>query len=198
MATALLATACGGGGGGGSDPGAAVPPAGTPAPGSAPAPAGDVAVLADIEACPAAASLISSTNWYTQCLVGKRLVGKDPITSEACELRLKAGGVFEYVKNGVVLSTTKPVSEWLDSFGAADVNGSYVNYLNGSPVNYRIFLASLRGVVYSAEAGPVLRYSFQIDIKDNKASPNSPSVNEDTVKFDVPGGKTENCKLNNI
>jgi hypothetical protein len=197
MATALLATACGGGGGGDAAPVAAAPPAGTPAPGPAPAPAGDVAVLADIEACPAAASLISSSNWYTQCLVGKRLVGKDPITSEACELRLKANGVFEYVKNGMILSTTKPVSEWLNSSGGANVGGSYSNQLSGSAGSFRLFGARLTGGVYSA-TGPALAYNFEISVLDNKTFPNNAGLNEDTVKFDVPGGKTENCKLNNI
>jgi len=199
MATALLATACGGGGGGDSPaaPPAGSPPAGSPPAGSPPA-ASDVATLADIEACPAVASLITDTTWYTKCLVGKRLVGKDAITSEACELRFKAGGVFEYVKNGVVLSTTKPVSEWKNATsGIANVNGTYVNQLSAAAGNFRLFGATLRGG-YIPITGTSEFYSLAVDVLDSKQFPNEAGFNEDTVKFDVPGGKTENCKLNNI
>jgi hypothetical protein len=190
MATALLATACGGGGGGDSS---AAPPAGGP-----PAAASDVATLADIEACPAVGSYIKDTTWYTKCLVGKRLVGKDAITGEACELRLKAGGVFEYAKNGVVLSTTKPVSEWKLDGGLASVDGFYTNSLISSPVgSNRILKASLFGG-YNPTPSTYLGYSFDITVLVNTLSPSDLGSNEDIVTFDVPGGKTENCKLNNI
>jgi hypothetical protein len=192
MATALLATACGGGGGG-----VAAPPAGSPPTGSPPA-ASDVVTMVDIQACPAADSYEKNTTWYTKCLVGKRLVGKDAITSEACELRLKAGGVFEYVKNGVVLSTTKPVSEWKLSNGDASLDGLYTNSLIASSVgSNRTFKASLFGG-YNPTPTTYLGYSFDITVLENTLSPNDLGSNEDTVSFDVPDGKTENCKLNNI
>jgi hypothetical protein len=188
MAAALVATACGGGGGGD-----AAPPTGSPQAAS------DVATLADIEACPAADSYEKDTTWYTKCLVGKRLVGKDANTSEACELRLKAGGIFEYVKNGVVLSTTKPVSEWKLFNGLASVDGFYTNSLISSSVgSNRILKASLFGG-YNPTPDTYLGYSFDITVLTNSLSPNDPGSNEDTVTFKVPGSTTEEkCMLNSI
>ncbi len=193
MATAMSMTACGGGGGGDAAPPAGSPPAGSPPAGSPP-PASDVANLADIAACPQVADGISTSDWYKNCLVGKRLVGKDAISGEACELRLKAGGVFEYVKNGVVLRTTRPVAEWTGT-----VNGFYANELNTTAGNFTLFKASLRGSYNTLPTGGTFEsYNFSIDIKDNKMFPDNAGFNEDKVEFYLTDNKIENCKLNNI
>jgi hypothetical protein len=196
MATALLATGCGGGGGGGDSP--AAPPAGGPPAGSPPAPS-DVANLANIEACPASENPITSKDWHTVCLVGKRLVGKDPITSQACELRFKANGVFEYAKNGVVIKTTPAFSTWRST------DGTYMNSFNVG-AGFRFFSASLKGavpIVSSSVFNEFDIYEFKVNIEDSKLAPNEPTFNEDTVEFFFTDGKTavkttENCKLNNI
>jgi hypothetical protein len=190
MATALVATACGGGGGGD-----AAPPAGSPPAGSPPA-ASDVVTLADIEACPAVEPGISNTTWYTNCLVGKRLVGKDSISSEACELRLKAGGVFEYAKNGVVVYATK-LSDWKNGDGTPNASGFYANQLSAAAGNFRLFKASLRGSYIDVAANIFDSYEFEINVQDNKAFPNEAGVNSDTVEFKF-NRTTENCKLDNI
>ncbi len=159
MATALVATACGGGGGGGD----AAPPAGSPPAGSPPAgspPASDVTTLADVVACPAS-GVITSTTWYTNCLVGKRLVGKDTISGEACELRLKAGGVFEYVKKGVVTYATK-FSDWKNGDGSSNAFGTYNNGVAPAS-DFRLFSASLRGSTSDPVANKFDSYEFDID-----------------------------------
>jgi hypothetical protein len=182
MATALLATACGGGGGGDAAPAPAGPPAGTPAP------AGNGFSLADIEACPTSEAIIDSTNWYTACLVGKTLKGKDPITSEACELRLKPNGVFEYAKNGVVISTTPPISQW------EVVDGTYSNY---KPVgsDRRFFGAKLSGEKTSSAPSNLPTIFYKIDIKIQATSV---STDLAAVEFRGPNALLENCKLNSF
>jgi hypothetical protein len=144
-----MATACGGGGGDAA-PAPAGPPAGTPAP------AGNGFSLADIEACPTSEAIIESNNWYAACLVGKTLKGKDPITSEACELRFKPNGVFEYAKNGAVISTTPPFSQW--EFG----NGQYNNSKAVSNAK-RYFHAKLDG--QKTSLNPDVAYTlYRVDI----------------------------------
>jgi hypothetical protein len=192
MATALVATACGGGGGGDAAPPAGSPPAGGPPAGSPPA-ASDVATLADVKACPQVASGVSNTTWYTNCLVGKRLVGKDIISGKACELRLKANGVFEYAIEGGATYTTAPFSQWQSP------SGFYANELNVSAGNFTLFKASLRGGVINTTTGKFDSYNFAIDIKDNTLFPDNAGFNEDKVEFYLTDGRTvENCKLNNI
>jgi hypothetical protein len=189
MATALVATACGGGGGGD-----AAPPAGSPPTAGSPPAASDVATLADIEACPAESGLITSSNWYTKCLVGKRLVGKDTITGEACELRLQAGGMFEYVKNGAVIYSTK-FSDWKNTDGSSNASGTYNNLFSAAAGNFRTFSGTLRGFVSDPTASRT--YRFRIEVQDNKTFPNDAQLNDDKVEFEF-NNITENCKLNNI
>jgi hypothetical protein len=196
MATALVATACGGGGGGDvAAPPAGSPPVGSPPPAGSPPAASDVATLADIAACPPEAGLATSNNWYTSCLVGKRLVGKDTFTGQACELRLQAGGMFEYVKNGAVIYTTK-ISDWKRADGSSTARGSYTNLFSPDAGNFRLFSATLNGFIPNTELVPSQNYSFSIDVKDSTLS-SDPSSNEDKVEFKF-NDTTENCKLNNI
>jgi hypothetical protein len=61
----------------------------------------------------------------------------------------------------------------------------------------RILKASLFGG-YNPTPATYLGYSVDITVLVNTLSPNDLGSNEDIVTFDVPGGKTENCKLNNI
>jgi hypothetical protein len=182
MATALLATACGGGGGGGdAAPAVAPPPAG-----GTPQPAGDVAIAADLAACPTSEANIGSNNWHTVCLVGKRLVGKDPITSEACELRFKPNGVFEYAKNGVVISTTPPFSQWQESYG------QYLNFLSSG--GKRFFKASLDGRTPSNNSS-VADIIYKIELEIEIAGPSTLGKDIRAVAFSGPNVITENCRL---
>jgi hypothetical protein len=186
MALVMLASGCGGGGGTiatttpiQTGTGVMV----TPVPAII-----DVGTLADIEACPPSSGVRTET-WYKNCLVGKRLPGKDPVTGESCELRLKAGGVFEYAKGGIVLVTTPPISQWTDSIG---------DYRNEVTISeQRLFGASLSG------ANPATNdiFAFYVFIRDSKRFPNEQTSNDDTVTFtwNTAGlSGNENCKLNNI
>jgi hypothetical protein len=94
-------------------------PVGTTAPGS------NIANRADILACPASSSLISSSNW-SSCLAGKRLVGNDPIiTSQTCQVLYLADGGVEYTHNGVV---------YLPSVNGPAKGGLYQNTTSGSGI----------------------------------------------------------------
>jgi hypothetical protein len=199
IATVVLATACGGGGGGDNTAAVTPTPVGTtPTPTPTPVPINsDVATLADIAGCPISSATISSANWYSACLVGKRLVGKDTITSEACELRLKAGGLFEYVKNGVVVIASPPNTQWASGSGLYSNNrGSASGQLNF--YGYMLFSA------LDPSTNSTVFYTFKINILDNNTYPTNPSFNDDTVFFSksstgISGLSVgENCKLNNI
>jgi hypothetical protein len=186
MATALVATACGGGGGGDAAPPAGSPPAGSPPAGSPPA-ASDVVTLADIKACPNVADTATNTNWYN-CLVGKRLVGVDPFANnQVCQLSIKAGGVFEYSKNGAVVSTTRPVAEWASPFGL------YRNSTIAQPGTW-FMLASISGSGL-VTGQPSVAYNIELNIKDAKSISTDPNLNDDKFEFKLPNGTVDNCKL---
>jgi hypothetical protein len=89
------------------------------------APSSNIATRADILACPASSSLISSSNW-SSCLAGKRLVGNDPvITSQTCQILYQADGGIEYTHNGVV---------YLPSINGPAKGGLYQNTTSGSGI----------------------------------------------------------------
>jgi hypothetical protein len=182
MATALVATACGGGGGGD-----AAPPAGSPPAGSPPPAASDVVTLADIKACPNLPDVTTNTNWYN-CLVGKRLVGVDPFANnQVCQLSIKAGGVFEYSKNGAVVSTTRPVAEWVSP------SGIYRNSTLAQPGTW-FMLASISGSGL-VTGQPSVAYNIELNIKDAKSISTDPTLNDDKFEFKLPNGTVENCIL---
>lgn len=119
----LMITACGGGGGGSSDDPAATPPSGSS--GSS----GDE-FLAD---CPASSSLIETTEW-TSCLEGRTLTGTEPFTNKACELKIKANGAFDYLRDKAIVISIPERSVWQDPSGT---------YQNAGTGTSRIFLASV-------------------------------------------------------
>lgn len=119
----LLTHACGGGGGGSSDDTTATPPSGS---------SGSTGeeFLAD---CPASSSLIETTEW-SSCLEGKSLTGTEPFTNKACELKIKANGAFEYLRDNAIAISIAERSSWQSP------NGNYQNANSGAT---RIFLASI-------------------------------------------------------
>jgi hypothetical protein len=195
MAAAVLVTACGGGD---SSTNVTVLPntAGTPATSpptttttttTSTAPLGEIATLADVAACPAS-EYTASTTWHVACLAGKRLVG-NTVTGEACELRLQANGVFEYVKNGVITSTTQPIAKWLNT------SGTYINLLADG---YRFFEGRLDGRVFNPVTNMNEYHGIFVKIQDDTWFPDDASFNDDTVEFTLVDGKKETCKLNKI
>jgi hypothetical protein len=91
------------------------------------APSSNIATRADILACPAVSSLISSSNW-SSCLAGKRLVGNDPIIpSQSCQVLYLADGGVEYTHNGVV---------YLPSVSGPAKGGLYQNTTAGNSAKF--------------------------------------------------------------
>jgi hypothetical protein len=119
----VFISACGGGGGGSSDD----PPATSPS--------GSSGTTGEefLAACPASSSLIETTEW-TSCLEGKSLAGTEPFTNKACELKIKANGAFEYLRDSAIAITIAERSAWQSP------NGTYQNANTGST---RIFLAGI-------------------------------------------------------
>lgn len=182
LAATVLVSACGGGGDGGPAP--ATP--GTPGSPSNPGTPGstDLVTLADLQACPQVSSPATTTQWFT-CLVGKRLPGKNLITGKACELRIKAGGVFEFVNDGAV-STLPAVSTWDRPLGV---------YQNSEiTTGVRLFIGDLsRGI------STVNNYHVKISIASDPSHPTIASLNDDTVEFATEYLKDDQtCKLDNI
>lgn len=119
----LMINACGGGGGGSSDDTTATPPPGSS--GSS----GDE-FLAD---CPASSSLIQTTDW-TSCLEGRTLTGTEPFTNKTCELKIKANGAFDYLRDSTIAISIPERSVWKNASGT---------YQNADTGTSRIFLASV-------------------------------------------------------
>ncbi len=200
--TAMLMTACGGGDSSTNVtvlPAASVASAPSPTSPTSPTttttvtptttPIGEVATLTDAMACPAQSTSIASTTWHAACLVGKRLVGTDSATGQVCELRLKANGVFEYVKNGVIAGTTPPLSQWLDS------SGVYTHqYFDG----YRFIDGRLNGRVLNAVTGVNEYFGIVVTIQNDTVYPDYADYNQDTAEFVWTDGSKATCKLNNI
>ncbi len=120
----MMISACGGGSGGSSDDTTPT----TPSDGSS-SNKGDVFLTA----CPASSSLIETTEW-TGCLDGKSLAGSEPFSKKACELKIKANGAFEYLRDNAIAIGIPERSVWQSA------NGTYQNADTGSR---RIFLASV-------------------------------------------------------
>ncbi len=123
-----------------------------------------IATLADVEACPAAPDYQFNKNWYTTCLVGKRLVGKDKDTQQACELRLNPNRVIEYAREGVVVVSIQPLPEVLSDSGIAN----YINFLDPNN-NGRVFFASAG--VRTTSTNPKDGFGFSILVNVDKALP---------------------------
>jgi hypothetical protein len=119
----MMISACGGGGGGSSDDTTTTPSDG------ASANKGDEFLTA----CPASSSLIETTEW-TSCLEGKSLTGTEPFTNKACELKIKANGAFDYLRDNAVAISIAERSAWQSP------QGTYQNANSGST---RIFLAGI-------------------------------------------------------
>lgn len=94
----------------------------------------DAVTAAVLDACPQAAMLIDTTDW-PDCLAGKRLVGKDPFASKACELRIGEDGAFDYLIEGSVTLSIPARSGW--------GNNARGTYQNAKGAGGRLFLASL-------------------------------------------------------
>jgi hypothetical protein len=167
--------------------------AATPTAVVSPGPTNNVATSTDIEACPSSTYFTSSSTWHVSCLAGKRLVGKDSVTGQACELRFKDNGVFEYVTNGVVTHTTPPSSQWLNS------SGIYRNKLcTKSDDSFRFFEGRLNGRAFNPTTKYSEYYGISVKIQESAAFPDELSFNEDTAEFSLSYGKKAICKLNNI
>jgi hypothetical protein len=166
MAAVMVLGACGGGGGGGDTPGTPSPPSPPPAPPSS----------SPIANCPNSDNLIESTQW-TNCLEGKILKGKDPLSAAACEVRFLAGTRIEYVHNGTTYASANPATWSRGLYQNVDLGG-------------RLLLGSLSasGVVPNEVNGPDLTIR--------------PGTGEDLFKvemFDTNRARfTLNCKLDNI
>lgn len=120
----IMISACGGGGGGSSDDTTTT----TPSTGSSGATGEEF--LAN---CPASSSLIETTEW-TSCLEGKSLAGTEPFTNKPCELKIKANGAFDYLRDSAVAISIAERSAWQNP------QGTYQNANSGST---RIFLAGI-------------------------------------------------------
>jgi len=95
--------------------------------------AGDLVTEAVLAKCPAATTLIQTTDWPS-CLAGKRLVGVEPFSNKPCELRVGDDGDFSYLIDGEVAITVPERSQWGTATGY---------YQNDASVGPRIFLASV-------------------------------------------------------
>jgi hypothetical protein len=187
MMASLMVSACGGSGDADAPPAAAV---------GAPAPAVSNAKLADLALCPAA-SLGRSTDWYKTCLVNKRLVGKTPDNSRfpdlpplpvlPCAVTLRPDGVFDFIKNDVVVMETPPVSLWFET------TGTYGN--TASADGQRTFSATLSGVSDPNPNSP--RQSFNLSIRVVLAPDLSPVLSTLSVSLTVSGAGAgvEVCEL---
>ncbi|HET9238598.1 MAG TPA: hypothetical protein VFO10_15160 [Oligoflexus sp.] len=119
----LLVNACKGGGGGSSNDTTTTPPS------NSSGTTGDEFLTN----CPASSSLIETTEW-TSCLEGKSLTGTEPFTNKACELKIKANGAFDYLRDDALAISITERSTWQSP------NGTYQNANTGST---RIFLAGI-------------------------------------------------------
>lgn len=137
---------------------------------------------ATVESCPVTTNIVT-TQW-TSCLVDKRIVGVEPFTGNACEIRIKAGGIFEYVKNGVVTASTLPVAQLTSAFG------QYTNQLLSGDT--RFFLASMSGRAPNTSTD----YAVNIRIGYSVSFPNDVTLNIDSASYLLPNGTTENCTPN--
>jgi hypothetical protein len=151
--------------------------------GSGPAAPADAVTLATISACPQVDSHISTSEW-TACLIGKRAIGKDALTGVPCELRFKADGVFEYVKNGVSMATP-PKAQWKLPTGI---------YLNMISMGNRQFIGSLS--MDSAVDTDPNHYGVKLNVTDSPSYPDQSGLNEATAQYTLADGiSEETCKL---
>lgn len=120
----MMISACGGGGGDSSDDTTT-----TPTDSSSSSNKGDEFLTA----CPASSSLIETTEW-TSCLEGKSLTGTEPFSKKACELKIKANGAFEYLRDNAIAIAIPERSTWQSP------QGTYQNANSGAT---RIFLAGI-------------------------------------------------------
>jgi hypothetical protein len=180
-----------------SAPPASAPPAGTPA---APAPpTGNVATLADFEACPDVRNGFSSPSivWPVNCLKGKRLVGTQSIPSipagslaVPCELFLRADGAFEYTKGGILYAVTAPYTQW------SGLNGFYNNSIKDAALTNKIgvFEAKLGG--NPTDPSSHLTDQIRIGVEVIKSA-SLPTVNSYILAFSVGGiPNLQGCNLN--
>jgi hypothetical protein len=121
----LMISACKGGGGGG---GSSNDTTTTPADGSS-SNKGDEFLTA----CPASSSLIETTEWMS-CLEGKSLTGTEPFSKKACELKIKANGAFEYLRDNAIAIAIPERGTWQNPQGT---------YQNANSGDKRIFLAGI-------------------------------------------------------
>jgi hypothetical protein len=152
---------------------------------TATAPASDLATSADIRACPRADNLLRGIPNWSNCLAGKRFVGRDTIVAaQACELRILANGGAAVTHNGVNYVTSPA--------GAAAIDGFYQN-TTYEPLGPQI----LAGVLFwtlNGSDNSIQLVDLSIDLNSNGL---------DTLEVDIkrPGGGTPiklNCTLNNI
>jgi hypothetical protein len=200
----LLLSACGGGGDSEAPPPVAVatPAVAAPAPAPAPAPARarapdvSTAKLLDLALCPVG-SPGRSTDWYKTCLVNKRLVGKTPDNSRVptlpqnpvvpCAVTLRQDGVFDFIKDGVVVMTTPPFARWFEPAGA------YGNAVGSD--GQRTFSATLSGV---SDPNPnSARQVYNLSIQVSHFPNLSPAFSALTVSLTVSGAGAgaETCEL---
>ncbi len=148
-------------------------------------PVSDLATSADIRACPRADNILRGVPNWSNCLAGKRFVGRDTIVAaQACELRILANGGAAVSHNGINY-VTSPAG------GVAD-DGIYTN-TTYEPLGPQL----LSGVLFFSLNGPensIQLVSLSIDLITNGL---------DTLAVDIkrPGGGTPiklNCTLNNI
>lgn len=155
----------------------------TPDAASGPTAPADAVTLATISACPQVDSHISTTEW-TACLTGKRAIGKDALTGVPCELRFKADGVFEYVKNGVSMATPAK-AQWDRPTGI---------YLNTVSMGNRQFIGSLS--MSSTVDADANSYGIKLNVTDSPGYPDQTSLNDATATYVLSDGiGEETCKL---
>lgn len=147
-----------------------------------------IATLADIEACPPAQEYQFNKNWYTVCLVGKRLVGKDKDTRQACELRLNTNRVVEYARDDVVVVSIQPLPDSLTDVGLVN----YWNALNPD-TNGRAFRAT--GGVRTTSRNPSDGFGFDIAIFVDRTQPESSVLNLRGASISRNLGNSLNCDL---
>lgn len=146
------------------------------------------ATAVDIEACPAAEFYEFNKNWYTICMIGKRFVGKDKDTGQACELRLYANKTVEYARDGVVVVSNPPLPESL-------VDTKFPNYINllDPKTKIRIFEATA-GTANTIRASNV-GYGFGILIYIDRASPDGAVTNLRLASISRTLGNALVCQL---
>ncbi len=148
-------------------------------------PASDLATSADIRACPRADNLLTGIPNWSNCLAGKRFVGRDTIVAaQVCELRILANGGAAVTHNGVNYATSPA--------GAVANDGFYQNQTT-EPNGLQILL----GVLFWTLGGP----DNSIQTVDLSINLNANGL--DTLEVDIkrPGGGLPlklNCTLNNI